>query len=375
MSTIRVESVPASRWAEVKPIWAHLARVCPLRSFFVQADWTEMWLKHCTENLSATLLTFFDGGTAVGICILSYAVIRYGPITIIRAFLNAAGEPEHYDTCIEYNTILCLAGKEMDVADALVALLKEARWDELCLNGFFPSPILDHLLAELTPCSIRIVEKPCHYVDLDVVRAKGDYSALLGRTTRERLRRNRREYTKAGEIATHASRTVEQALTMLEELRDLHQASWRARGKLGAFAAPPFLAFHRDLIERTFTAGATKLLKIKAGDRVCLLYLFLFERKVLFYQSGLQREADRRLSLGLLAHAQAVEWCLSNDFKEYDLLAGDSQYKRSLGTDSRSLRWVTVQRPTIKMRAMSIVRTLRHGLRTLWDTKVHSSLT
>jgi hypothetical protein len=50
----------------------------------------------------------------------------------------------------------------------------------------------------------------------------------------------------------------------------------------------------------------------------------------------------------LLTHYLAIRHCLEQPLlNEYDFLAGDSQYKRSLATSSRPLQWIVVRRLTV----------------------------
>jgi CelD/BcsL family acetyltransferase involved in cellulose biosynthesis len=78
-----------------------------------------------------------------------------------------------------------------------------------------------------------------------------------------------------------------------------------------------------------FPRGAIQVLR---AEGVGVLYNFVDRGRVYFYQSGFHYSPDNRLKPGLVMHYLAVEHCLSNpELAEYDFLAGDSQYKRSLG--------------------------------------------
>jgi CelD/BcsL family acetyltransferase involved in cellulose biosynthesis len=82
-----------------------------------------------------------------------------------------------------------------------------------------------------------------------------------------------------------------------------------------------------------------------------------------FYQSGLQYDADGHLKPGLISHYCAIQHYLSAGFSDYDFLAGDSQYKRSLSTGSRTLVWATFSKHTPRLVAIELLRRARRRYR------------
>jgi CelD/BcsL family acetyltransferase involved in cellulose biosynthesis len=189
------------------------------------------------------------------------------------------------------------------------------------------------------------------------------YLARLSRNTREQIRRSWRIYGEQGPLAVEAAADLPEALAMLDELAQLHQDSWTARGKPGAFASKRFTAFHRDLIRRVFPKGGVQLLRIRAGSAVIgLLYNFVHARRVYSYQSGLRFSDDNRLKPGLVAHVAAIRYCREAGLLEYDFLAGEDRYKHSLSTDARMLTWLVFERSTLKMRAIRLLRGLKRRI-------------
>ena len=90
------------------------------------------------------------------------------------------------------------------------------------------------------------------------------------------------------------------------------------------------------------------LLELRAGEEIIgVLYNFVYRGRVYFYQSGFRYSEDSRLKPGLLSHYLAIRHCLAQPIlTEYDFLAGDAQYKRSLAADLRPLTWMVVRRST-----------------------------
>ena len=172
-----------------------------------------------------------------------------------------------------------------------------------------------------------------------------------------------RLYEAAGPLRLQAAQTVEDALDMLGELKGLHQAYWTRRGHAGSFARGFFESFHHDLISKRFDAGEIQLLRISAGEKLIgCLYNFVKDGRVYAYQSGFDYDADRRLKPGLVSHCLAVRHNLAQGALIYDFMAGDSRYKRSLGTDSHSLYWLVVQRPVVRLRLENVLRAIKQRL-------------
>ena len=345
------------RWADVAPTWQALASACGA-SLFVSNAWVASWLEAFGEQLDPLILQFHDQHTVVGACVMVRRLAWRKVVPVRRWHLNCAGEAEIDDTAIEYNRIVCLPGRERDVADALQAWVSRLRWDELVLDA------VDELPFTIDGTRTDVTTRPSYFVNLDTLRAQGaTYDSLLSSNTRQQVRRSLRLYEEAtGPLTVTMPKTLAEATAFLEELADLHQRSWTDRGHPGVFASHRFQRFHARLIPRLFDAGAVQLLRIASGtSTVGVLYSFLHDGRICFYQYGFAYQAGNRAKPGLVSHYLAVTHYLTSrpDIREYDFLAGDAQYKRSLAKEQRTLRWFTVQRPTLRMRALWALRARR----------------
>ena len=101
--------------------------------------------------------------------------------------------------------------------------------------------------------------------------------------------------------------------------------------------------FHRALLARGVPTGEVDLLRVAAGPRVIGYLLNLRAHcRVHAYQSGFDyANAGPHEKPGLTCHHAAVERARAMGDREYDFLAGDARYKRSLSTGSRDLHWLT----------------------------------
>jgi CelD/BcsL family acetyltransferase involved in cellulose biosynthesis len=140
----------------------------------------------------------------------------------------------------------------------------------------------------------------------------------------------------------------------------MHQSRWTNRGEEGAFAPGRRLEFHRALIRHAYAKGSIHLLRVSAGGQtIGILYNFVQDGTIYFFQSGFNYCGDRRLKPGLATHACAIQYCLDNGFSKYDFLVGDARYKRSLAKHSAPLAWVVFPRPTSKTIVIDSLRFLK----------------
>jgi CelD/BcsL family acetyltransferase involved in cellulose biosynthesis len=336
------------KWPELAPEWERLHRMCPDASVFLSREWVDCWLATFGEALAPEIVVFSRAGEAIGCCLLVWRTVRVRGIPMRRVYLNCAGEDDADSTCIEYNGLLSVPEHADAVAAALLEHLRGCRWDELLLYGIPPDTAIGRAAASLGTGDGAA--KPSHNVDLAAIRAAGgNYDASLSSNTRQQIRRSLRLYEQAGGSCTiHVARSAGEGLQILDRLAGLHQAAWHDRGRPGVFASARFTAFHRRLIAVLFERNAIFLAEVRSGDEViAALYSPVARGKVYFYQSGFHYSEDARLKPGLVAHYLAIRHCLeSTDLMEYDFLAGDSQYKRSLGTGSRALEWLVIRRRT-----------------------------
>jgi CelD/BcsL family acetyltransferase involved in cellulose biosynthesis len=182
------------------------------------------------------------------------------------------------------------------------------------------------------------------WIDLTGLHGGGEILDRRSANTRYQVRRSDRAYAALGTLALSRAETPADAHAALDELAALHQATWQARGRPGAFADPYFARFHHALIERGLPRCEIDLLRVTAGSRIVgTLYNFRYKGWMLAYQSGFDYAgATRHQKPGLTCHHQAIRFAAAAGLRRYDLLAGEDRYKRSLADGATPLHWVTV---------------------------------
>jgi len=181
------------------------------------------------------------------------------------------------------------------------------------------------------------------YADLSRLDPEQPFLDSLSRNTRYQIRRSNRLYAAQGELAIRRAETVEEGRQFLERLIELHNTTWRARGKKGAFATASVRSFYHELLQSGIPADEVDMLRISAADTE-IGYLMNFRHRgvVSAYQSGFDYAGARpQQKPGLTSHYLAIEAYRSRGVTTYDFLAGTDRYKLSLANSQRWLHWLS----------------------------------
>lgn len=359
---LTVSVYPASDWPRLAADWEELTEISPYRSFYLSTDWITAWLQVFADTVKPQILFFEQAGEKVGACLLTRAVDWRGPFRVSRLYLNTGGEHIADRTLMEFNSLLCRRGREQAVAQALWGYLRLLLWDEFAIEGMCPDAMLGALQAGAYPNhAITMNVRSTFYVDLEGLRRGGlVYLDSLSRNTRSQIRRSLKKCRAFGPITVQLAASLERAEQLFEVMCGLHQSRWTARGETGAFCPGRRLEFHRQLIRQAYDKGNIHLLRVAAGDEtVGVLYNFVQNGKIYFFQSGFNYGLGEHLKPGLVTHACAIEHYLAMGFSEYDFLAGAARYKASLAKNSRYLLWVSFARPSIKLSSIELLRLLK----------------
>ncbi|HEY2434194.1 MAG TPA: GNAT family N-acetyltransferase [Vicinamibacterales bacterium] len=358
---VSTQSTAWTKWEDVRESWRALFLASPYRSFFTSVEWIDTWLAVFGEQLNPEIVTISDGERVIGACLLVYRDEKVAFVPVRRVYLNTSGEDERDETYIEFNDLLCLDACEQVVAQALGRHLQSAGWDELILNGCNRSGSIDALLDVFQDLSRTGRIDRSFYVSLDPIRDAGrSVEAVLSRNSRRNVKRTTTAYQQLGALTFEVAEQADTALRMLDQLAALHQSRWVAKGEAGVFSSARFVQFNRTLVERHLRDGRVQMMRLSVGDRVIgVICNLVLDRKVYFYLCGFELGTDNNLRPGLITVHRAIQYCLEHGFGEFDLMAGDVQYKRTFSEVSRELHWITLRRPSAKLRMLETLRTVR----------------
>lgn len=352
--------VPLNDATEVPAWWSSLYRSAGNASIFLSSDWIDTWLEIHGSGFRGCWVRWEHQGDVVGGVLLLTGRTDDRGVGFRSVFLNATGKARERAPLAEYNDVLFMRGFEEPIALDLASFLCGLHWDRFYASGYEDDGVISRLVARLPAIATDIDSKPAPYVDMEALRP-GAFECSAGTNTRSQIRRCRRLYEEMfGAVAVTRAESLDEAMEFFAQMGALHNARWEAKGVVGSFATKSLVEFHCRLMPRLWEHGAVDMIRVSAGKKaIGFVYNFLAHGKVYFFQSGFAYEADGKLKPGLLTHALVIDYYRAQGLREYDFMAGDAQYKRSLTKDQRVLHWTIVHRGGLYTRAFLFVRKLK----------------
>jgi CelD/BcsL family acetyltransferase involved in cellulose biosynthesis len=264
-----------------------------------------------------------------------------------------SGEKEADETCGDYLGPIAEKGREADVAsafaDALVSNVAGA-WDELVLTPMNGDSVLPSLLCEaLRSRQVRVAleeRSTAPYVPLP--KTFDAYLASLKQNKRGQLRKALRAFESwaGGPPVLVRVKSASELAEAKRVLVALHRERW---GGDGVFGSAKFRAFHDRVMPELLARGALDLGWMSVRDEpVAAFYNFRLNGKLSFYQSGRKLDIPDEVRVGVTMHAYLIQSAIEDGMREYDFLAGASQYKMSLALATRPLVELRAARDSLR---------------------------
>jgi GNAT acetyltransferase-like protein len=333
--------------------WGVLFAADPDATVFTSPEWMRTWLEVYGPRFRGEWVRWERQGSVVAGVLLVRATVMKGLLPLRCLCVNATAEDDERPPLAEYNDVLSVPAHRHAVAADFAALLRARGWECLALRGYVPGSVLDLAAGLLSASFVRRDPRPAHYVDL---RALGDapYDSVLGANSASQVRRSVKLYEeRSGPLVIERAADARQALLYLDAMTPLHNRRWETKGVEGSLGNPLRAQFHHALVPRMAEAGTLDFLRVRAGERdLGYLYNFVHRGKAFSFQSGFAYEDDSKLKPGMVCHRLAVEDYRRRGLREYDFLAGDARYKRSLANAERTLHWSTLYRDRAWLKAL-----------------------
>jgi hypothetical protein len=361
---------PFSDLSTVEKYWQLLLRKCE-HEYFLSWGWISTWIKSLEARADIRLVVgFIQNEPVAGFFIGTSSKRKYGIFRSKLVSLNTTGSAYFDKLFLEYNRILVDAAVQFGVRE-LIQALADIPWDEFNLPGLgsdFVGKIGLIDLPDTARFHILIDElSPASFVDLEQVRAMDlDYMRLVSSNKRSQIRRSIKEYEKDGEVRIIEAASANQALGYLAELIALHQKEWSSRGEVGAFSNRYLSQFHADLIAARFEHGEIQILKcFTPKATIGVLYNFIYNGRVYFYQSGFDYPPGNVYRPGLVSHYFAIRHNAEKGMSVYDFMAGDASYKTSLAPESQPMYWIRLFRRPFQFHLERTVRQVNRWIKSM----------
>jgi len=331
--------------------------------FFLTWDWMGPWLSLVRSPLY--LCHIRRGDEDVALAIIGTQQKRHGPLKFQTVYLNQSGEPEEDQVFIEYNDFLCAETHRAEVWSCFLEHLTIGRarlpaslkhWVLLRLSGLERDGFERQSGRRLITFDRH--DDQAYLIDLESARSSPDgYLGTLSANTRRQILRSREILGGDGNLSFQVAATAEQVDDWLSSMTALQCAWFEAKGQTAALSRPFFSQFVRRLIFENLTSGSVELIQCRSDDSpVGYLLNLKSDDHVYSYQSAFVQYDDNKIKPGLMCHAMLAENYAAQGMAFYNLLAGDSQYKKSLSNKSHSLHWTSLAVPSARVSAFIQLR-------------------
>lgn len=342
--TVLVQFKSSSQHDEVASKW----RTLFLRSeqtFFLSWEWIGNWLQDLPAEFIICEASIQN--KTVGLCIIIRQLQRRrGVINSKRIYLNRSGIKEHDQIWIEYNDFLLDKEHEDEVRIAMAkAITAQLEFDEIVV-GASKVPVLSAFAMQ------GLIEKvewlnTSYAVNLGrLQRSKKEFLSTLSRNTRYQINRSIKEYERAGQLILTSAVTTEQKVEWFKLAGPFHIQRWSKKKVGSGYTNPHFVKFHENFIQQTDSEVKSDILKVSVGtETIAYLYNVIQGNQVYFYLSAIDYTASNKaLKPGLVSHFMAIQHYKELGYDVYDLMAGESRYKRSLASNALSVYLSVFQR-------------------------------
>ena len=349
-SSLDIEIKEVDDLNKIKQDWQQLEEFCT--NIFLTWIWIGPWLTSVHKKTTIYSISFHSkNGGLVGMAFLTKDTIKRRVFFTIKTISLNETNNRNTQYIIEHNDILCNQSFKKEIYAAFFELLKKwpYRFDELQLHA-----LNNHNKKNIKSLCVKnnfnyLCEKTstAYYVDLSIFNKNPDnYTASLSKNKREQIRRSIKYLKQFGDMNLSIAESTEQALSFFDSLGKLHQQYWVAKGQPGSFSNKNWRDFHTEIIRNNLMN--TQLIRLSFGSHIVgYLYNLIDSHTSYSIQSGFNYGSDNNNRPGLILHYYAICYAISNNKREYDFLAGDAQYKRSLSNAYRNFSWIQIQNPSI----------------------------
>jgi CelD/BcsL family acetyltransferase involved in cellulose biosynthesis len=328
--------------------WNELSAGVPFRTW----EWNSTWWRHYGDTGELYLLCVRQRGQVVAL--VPWFRSRHPARGRILRFL-ASGE-----VCSDYQTVLCMPGREGEVAAVIAQWLTSAAqrgnaddgWDLLDFSGIEAADApMQALLEALRRQGCRVhLEDALNCWRLELTATWEDYLRRLSKSHRSQAIRRVRNYFDTGRAVWHTVSRADELPAALDTLIELHHRRWAARNQPGLFDSPRYAAFHREVAERMFARGQLRLHWLTLDGRPAAAeYYFAGAGVSYLYQGGMEPELFQD-NPGNLAHLAAIRGAMAEGYRAIDFLRGDEPYKRHFRAEPRPCCDIRVVPPKVSSR-------------------------
>lgn len=329
--------------------WNRLLQESNNNTITLTWEWLYTWWEVFKDTFRKLMIIMVRDkeGQLIGIAPLLLRKYRPFPASpmIRRLEFLASGEDEDNEICSDYLNFIIQQGKEGEVTSTILNYITHnlsSEWDEIFLDYMLESSkSVKYLEDQLKEGALRYFKNkkgPCLYISLPDSYEK--FLKNLSPSLRYKIRRDYKKLLEQGDVMFHSLTRKEELEQYMTILINLHQKRWSEREKPGVFSnnSHLFLDFHRRFSSISFQNNWIDISFLSLDkEPIAAIFNFKYNKKIYFYQSGVNTNLPQNISPGHLLHAHCIKQAIIEGFEEYDLLLGKHEYKRRWAKEYRNL--------------------------------------
>ncbi len=329
-------------------------------TIFLTDDFLITWLE-CYDTCIHVLqfIVFYSDNKIIGIAPL---YIKYDEVFELRFICT--GEPEEDEIFSERLDFLVLDEFKNIIASQFVSYMSAtgSSWVKMVINNYLETSfvaryvipaLIDHGYNVVTHC------EGFRYFLVLPETINGFYQNRKG-SFYSGLKRKKRHLVQVDGVSCSVVMDQQAVRRALEDIKRLHNERWESANVRGAFESDVFFKFHNLLSSRLLNKGRLFLLSVKDREKVIsVIYGFVFNGTLSFYQSGYVTTGYKKLSIGSVSHLLAIELAIDKKIEIYDFMFGsENSYKNKYKCSTEAMFQCEIYRPGLMGRLKRVYNKL-----------------
>ncbi len=318
-------------------------------TIFLSEDFILTWIEYYHSYIHEIMfVVFYQQDEVIG---FSPLYVKKNKTREIR-FL-CTGEREEDEVFSEYLDFLIKKGKEDQVLSLFMAFLSgsDKKWDQFVIDNYLPDSFINlKLLPFLNRKKYSIIKHDVglrYYLKLPETIEKF-YADKKG-SFYSGLKRKYRKLIKVKDIKCEVISDVNLVSEYIDAMKILHNKRWKSEDAHGVFESDVFFQFHKAVSKKIIKDKYLFLLVIRdKNEVVSVIYGYIYNGVLSFYQSGYLGNEYNKLSIGGVSHLFAIEYAIEQNLLVYDfMLDSFDSYKSKFKCDTSSMCTSIVYKPSI----------------------------
>ena len=309
--------------------WGQLLEACANDNFFLSWKWLSVWWHLYGFDLEWLLIGVRDNEQLIGIAPLCIKKVLYKKYLALREiqFIGSGL------ICSEHLDFISLPGRHNEVLRKVCHFLFNdfKDWDIAKLTDIFIGSKTTDFFE--TQGAVIRDWTTCPFIGLPATYE--EYLSDLSKKARYNARKKVKNLEKAVSIE-YGIADESNLFEVFNELKNLHNFRWQAKGISGFFCDDSACSFHDEIVRQVPTEN-TELSYIKdrnTGAYLAIHYSYIWNQRVYLYQQGINLDYHR-YSPGIVLLVYNIKRYIKEGYAELDFLRGDEEYKFHWTKDCR----------------------------------------